>query len=227
MAGKTPELKVMKREGTGKGAARAARRENLVPGVIYGGGEEPVTINVKYNELIKLLHAGHFMSTLIEVDVDGTKSRVICRGIQKDKVKDLPEHIDFLRLSRKSRINLNIPVEFVNEDECPGLTQGGVLTIVRNEIELKVTAGDIPESIVVDLTGLEIGDSITISNVKLPEGTRPMITDRDFAIASIAAPSALLSEEDESEDDETTEVIEQGETIAVDQDGDGEVQDGE
>lgn len=214
MAGKLPELKVIKREGTGKGAARAARRENLVPGVIYGGGEDPAPINVKYNELIKLLHAGHFLSTLIEIELDGEKSRVICRGIQKDKVKDLPTHIDFLRLSRKSRINLNIPVEFINEDECPGLTKGGVLTVVRNEVELKVTAGDIPESIQVDLTGLEVGDTVTISGVNLPDGTRPMITDRDFAIASISAPSAMLSAEGEEGDD--AEAGEEGEAPAED-----------
>ena len=139
------------------------------------------------------------MSTLINLKVDGQDNRVICRAVQKDVVKDLPTHADFLRLSARSRINLYIPVEFINEDECPGLKKGGVLTVVRNEVELKVTAGDIPEQLVVDLAGLDVGDTINISNIDLPSGTRPMITDRDFVIANISAPSSLKSAEDEAE----------------------------
>lgn len=200
----TPVIEAMARTGTGKGAARSARREGLVPGVIYGGGEDPQTVNIKHNVLLKALRAGKFMSTLINLKVDGQDNRVICRAVQKDVVKDLPTHADFLRLSARSRINLFIPVDFVNEEECPGLKKGGVLTVVRNEVELKVTAGDIPEQLVVDLTGLDVGDTINISNIDLPKGTRPMITDRDFVIANISAPSSLKSAEDEEADAEDT-----------------------
>lgn len=194
-----PVLNATARAGTGKGAARSARREGLVPGVIYGGGNDPVTINVKFNELLKMLKAGKFLSTLLTLKVDGSDERVICRGVQRDVVKDLPTHVDFLRLSPRSRINLLIPVEFVNQDEAPGLRRGGVLTVVRPEVELKVTASDIPEKIVVDVAGLDVGDTMTISMVDLPEGTRPMITDRDFVIANITAPSGLAAEEEEAE----------------------------
>ena len=201
----TPVIEAVARAGTGKGAARAARREGLVPGVIYGGGEEPQTVNIKHNVLLKALKAGKFMSTLINLKVDGVDNRVICRAVQKDVVKDLPTHADFLRLSARSRINLYIPVDFINEDECPGLKKGGVLTVVRNEVELKVTAGDIPEELVVDLAGLDVGDTINISNIDLPKGTRPMITDRDFVIANISAPSSLKSSESEDEGEEGAE----------------------
>jgi large subunit ribosomal protein L25 len=197
----TPVLEAVARAGVGKGAARTARREGLVPGVIYGGGEPPVTININYNTLLKQLKAGRFLSTLINVNVEGTKHHVICRGVQRDVVKDKPTHVDFLRLSDTSRISLYIPVEFTNRGASPGLKRGGVLTVVRNEVELVVTAGEIPESIVVDLTGTEINDTIHISHVKLPEGVRPTITDRDFVIANIQAPSGLRSEEDETTED--------------------------
>ena len=188
------------RAGTGKGAARAARRENLVPGVIYGGGDEPVAINVKFNELLKMLKAGQFLSTLLTLNVDGKKVRAICRAVQRDVVKDLPTHVDFLRLSDKSRINLFIPVHFENHEEAPGIKAGGSLTVVRQEVELKVTAANIPDELVVDLTGLEIGDVVHISDITLPKGTRPMITDRDFVIANISAPRAVLAENDEADE---------------------------
>ncbi|MXU64425.1 50S ribosomal protein L25/general stress protein Ctc [Oceanomicrobium pacificus] len=197
MAKELPILEATAREGVGKGAARAARREGMVPGVIYGGNADPQAINVPFNVLLTRLRAGKFLSTLQNVKVDGKDNRVICRAVQRDVVKDLPTHIDFLRLTEKSRINLYIPVEFVNEEEAPGLRKGGVLTVVRSEVELKVTAGNIPDHLTVDLTGLDVGDVIHISDIELPEGTRPMITDRDFVIANISAPSSLRSEEDE------------------------------
>lgn len=192
-----PVLEAVARTGTGKGAARSARREGYVPGVIYGGGQDPVTINVKFNELLKKLKAGKFLSTLLNVKVDGVDTRVICRSVQRDVVKDLPVHVDFLRLSERSRINLHIPVEFVNADKCPGLKRGGTLTVVRNEIELIVTAGDIPEKVVVDLSGYNVNDSIHISNVTLPAGAKPAISDRDFAVASIQPPSGLAATDDD------------------------------
>lgn len=207
----TPVIEAVARTGTGKGAARQARREGFVPGVIYGGGEDPQTVNIKHNVLLKALKAGKFMSTLINLKVDGADNRVICRAVQKDVVKDLPTHADFLRLSARSRINLYIPVNFINEEDCPGLKKGGVLTVVRNEVELKVTAGDIPEELVVDLAGLDVGDTINISNIELPKGTRPMITDRDFVIANISAPSSLKSAEDEAEEDGAEDTGEEAE----------------
>lgn len=199
-------LNATARAGTGKGAARSARREGLVPGVIYGGGDAPVAINVKFNELFKMLKAGQFMSTLLTLVVDGKEQRVICRGVQRHVVKDLPVHVDFLRLSSKSRINLQIPVQFLNEETSVGLKAGGTLVVVRNEVELKVTAGNIPDHLEVDLENVEMGDTIHLSDITLPEGTRPMITDRDFVIANIAAPRGL-SDEDE---DEVTEEGEEG-----------------
>ncbi len=194
-------LNATAREGTGKGAARTARREGLVPGVVYGGGEDPSPINVKFNELLKMLKAGRFMSTLLTLKIDGKDQRVICRAVQRDVVKDLPTHVDFLRLSRKSRINLFIPVEFTGEEESPGLSRGGVLTVVRNEVELKVTADNIPESLTADLSELDVGDTVTISSIELPAGSRAMITDRDFMIANISAPSSLKSADDEEAED--------------------------
>lgn len=207
-----PIIEATARAGSGKGAARQARRDGMVPGVIYGGGAEPQTINIKDNVLLKALKAGKFMSTLINLKVDGVDNRVICRDVQKDVVKDLPIHTDFLRLSARSRINLYIPVEFQNEGDCPGLRKGGVLQVVRNEVELKVTAANIPDMLTADLTGLEIGDTINISDIDLPKGTRPMITARDFVIATIAAPTKMLSDEEEAEAAEASEAAEEGET---------------
>lgn len=200
MAGKIPDLEAIERTGTGKGAARQARRDGMVPGVAYGGGVDPLPIQISRNELLKRLKAGRFMSTLFNLKVDGHEDvRVICRDVQRDVVKDLPTHLDLMRLRRSSQINLFIPIEFVNEDTAPGIKQGGVLTIVRPEIELLVTAGDIPEKIEIDLGELSIGDVVTISSVKLPEGAKPTI-DRDFVIANISAPRGLAAASDEEED---------------------------
>ncbi|TCP41426.1 50S ribosomal protein L25/general stress protein Ctc [Rhodovulum marinum] len=211
MAGEIPDLHATERTGTGKGAARQARREQLVPGIVYGGGADPLPINLKFNELFKRLKAGRFLSTLFNLKVDGHEDvRVICRGVQRDVVKDLPIHVDLMRLKRTSRVNLFIPVEFVNEDKAPGIKRGGVLTVVRPEVELVVTAGDIPDHLTVDLAGLDIGDIVHISNVTLPEGARPTITDRDFVIANISAPSGLRSS-DGAEGDEDGEGDEGGE----------------
>jgi len=200
MADQLPNLNATARLGTGKGAARKARREGLVPGVVYGGGIEPQPINVKYNELYKMVKAGRFLSTLFNLKIDGQEDvRVICRNVQRHVVKDLPTHLDLMRLRRSSRVNLFIPVEFINEDKSPGLKRGGVLTVVRTEVELKVTASDIPEKLIADLEGLDIGDGITISSIELPEGSRAMISDRDFVIANVSAPSALKSSDEEDE----------------------------
>jgi len=213
MAGQIPDLNATVRTGTGKGAARQARRENLVPGIVYGGGEDPQPINIKYNELFKRLKAGRFLSTLFNLKIEGQEDvRVICRNVQRDVVKDLPTHLDLMRLRRTSRINLHIPVEFINEEAAPGIKKGGVLTVVRPDVELMVTAGDIPEKITVDLSGLNIGDIVHISDITLPEGTRPTITGRDFVIANISAPSGLRSAEEEAAEGEAeVEAAEGGE----------------
>ncbi|SDD81938.1 large subunit ribosomal protein L25 [Paracoccus isoporae] len=197
MAKEIPDLVAEARTGTGKGAARKARREGKVPGIVYGDGKDPLAVQFDFNQLLTKLRAGRFMSTLWNMKVEGQDDvRVICRGVQKDVVKDLPTHIDFMRLRRTSKVNLFIHVEFINEDKAPGLKRGGTLVTVRPEVELVVTAGDIPESIVVDLEGRQIGDSIHIGDVKLPAGAKPT-TDRNFVIANLAAPSALVSEEAE------------------------------
>lgn len=208
MASGIPDLAAELRTRTGKGAARQARRNGYVPGIVYGGGEKPVPLNLKMNELRKRLQAGRFLSTLFNLKVEGMNDvRVICRSVQREVVKDLPSHVDFMRLNRTSEINLFIPVTFVNEELSPGLKRGGVLTVVRSEVELIVTAGNIPEEITGDLTGLNVGDILTISNIELPDGARPKITDRDFVIANISAPSGLRSAgqaetEEEAEADE-------------------------
>ena len=188
------------RESIGKGAAREARRNNLVPGVVYGGSEEPLNINVKFNELLKMLNAGRFMSTLINLTVEGKSMQVICRDIQKHIVKDLPTHLDFMRLSKTARIKLFIPVIFNNQDICKGIKRGGVLTVVRPEVELLVNAMEIPSALEVDIKDFEVGDTITISNIILPSGTETTIKGRDFVIANIQAPSGLKSSENESTD---------------------------
>ena len=201
MAGEIPDLHAQERTGTGKGAARAARREGMVPGIVFGGDVDPLPINIPFNKLLKMLKAGRFKSTLFNLKVDGHDDvRVICRDVQRDVVKDLPTHIDLLRLKRTSRLNIFIHVDFINEDDAPGIKKGGVLTIVRPEVELSVIAGDIPEQITVDLAGLEVGDVVTISSVDLPEGARPTV-DRDFVIANISAPSSLRSEDEEEGDE--------------------------
>lgn len=201
MAGEIPDLHAQERTGTGKGAARAARRAHMVPGIVFGGDVDPLPIQIPYNVLIKKLKAGRFKSTLFNLKVEGHDDvRVICRDVQRDVVKDLPTHLDLMRLRRTTKINLFIPVTFTGEDVAPGLKKGGVLTVVRNEIELVVTAGDIPEEITIDLSGMNIGDTLTISQVTLPAGAKPTI-DRDFVICNISAPSALRSADDEDEAD--------------------------
>ena len=202
MAGEIPNLEALERTGTGKGAARQARRDGLVPGVVYGGDADPLAINIPFKVLLKKLKAGRFKSTLFNLKVEGHDDvRVICRDVQRDVVKDLPTHLDLMRLRRTSEIALFIPVEFINEEEAPGLKQGGVLNAVRPEVELVVTAGDIPEKLVVDLTGLNLGDTVTISSINLPEGARPSI-DRDFVVANISAPSGLRSSGTDDEEGE-------------------------
>ncbi|MEP2534221.1 50S ribosomal protein L25/general stress protein Ctc [Shimia sp.] len=209
MAGQIPDLIAEARTGTGKGAARQARREGYVPGVVYGGEVDPQAIKIPFNVLFKKLKDGRFLSTLWNLKVEGSEDvRVICRGVQRDVVKDLPTHIDLLRLRRTSKIDLFIHVDFINEEEAPGIKKGGVLTVVRPEVELNVTAGEIPESITVDLAGMEVGDIVHISDVTLPDGAKPSI-ERDFVIANISAPSGLRSSENEDDGGEAEVAVEE------------------
>lgn len=200
MAKEIQDLVAEARAGTGKGAARQARRNGKVPGIVYGDGKEPLAIQMDFNPLLTKLRAGRFMSTLWNLKVEGQDDvRVICRGVQRDVVKDLPTHIDFMRTHRNSRVNLFVHVEFINHEDSPGLKRGGTLVVVRPEVELVVTAGDIPEQIVVDLKGRKIGDVIHINDVELPAGAKPTI-ERNFVIANITAPSGLAAADEEAEE---------------------------
>ena len=188
------------RERAGKGTARAARRAGLVPGVIYGSKKDPALISLQTKELIRHLNAGGFFARLYDVSLAKGKERVLPRDVQFDPVTDLPLHIDFLRVSASTTVTVAVPVVFINEEECPGLIKGGVLNVVRYEVDLVCRADAIPQQLEVDLTGLEFGDGAHISNVELPEGVEPTITDRDFTIATIAAPVAEVEEEEEDEE---------------------------
>ena len=206
MAGEIPDLIALERTGTGKGAARQARRDGMVPGIVFGGDTDPTPINLPFNKLLKMLRAGRFKSTLFNMKIEGHEDvRVICRDVQRHIVKDLPTHVDFMRLKRATKINLFIPVEVIGEDVSPGLKKGGVLTLVRPEVELIVTAGDIPNNITIDVSEVEIGDSVTISSVKLPSGSKATI-ERDFVIANISAPSGLRSADNEGDEDSSEKV---------------------
>jgi large subunit ribosomal protein L25 len=191
-----PELKATARAGSGKGAARQARREGRVPAVIYGDGKPPETIALDYNELWKQVLKGHFTSTVFEVVVEGKKNRVIPRDLQVDPVKDQPIHVDFLRIGKDGRIRVEVPVRFINDALSPGLKRGGVLNIVRHDIEVTCPYDKIPAFFEVDLAGLDIGRSIHISAIKLPEGVEPTIKGRDFTVATIAG--AAKQEEEET-----------------------------
>ncbi|MBN9787436.1 50S ribosomal protein L25 [Pseudonocardia sp. TMWB2A] len=183
------------RERAGKGASRALRREGRVPAVIYGGKEEPQTIHVEEKALVKALMTGFFMNSIIMVEVGGKKIRTLPKDVAFHPVTERPEHVDFFRLAKDATVTVAVPVRFENEEASPGLKKGGVLNVVRHELELVCDADAIPDEIVIDVTGTEVGDSIHISAVTLPKGSSSAITDRDFTIATIVAPSALKSEE--------------------------------
>ena len=189
------------RDRAGKGAARATRREGRVPGVIYGNKQDPVLISVDPIDLIKQINTPGFFSRVYEVEVAGDKHRVLARDLQLDPVSDQPLHLDFMRFSASTRLNIDVQVSFENEDNCPGLRMGGVLNVVRFAVELRCRPDSIPEALVADLSGLEIGDTLHISAIKLPEDVELTITDRDFTIATIAAPT-LVEEVDEDVDGE-------------------------
>ncbi|MEO6154028.1 MAG: 50S ribosomal protein L25/general stress protein Ctc [Croceibacterium sp.] len=183
------------RERAGKGASRQLRREGRVPAVIYGGNEDPVAIHLEAKELARQMGTGHFMNSIVMIEVNGKPVRTLPKDVALHPVTDRPLHADFLRLSRDSKIQVAVPVLFINEEDSPGLKKGGVLNVVRHELELICESDKIPDDIQIDVTGLEIGDSVHISNVTLPEGSESAITDRDFTIATLVAPSALRQSE--------------------------------
>ncbi len=197
------------RAGVGKGAARALRREKLIPAVIYGDKQQPLPIALPYKEVFRKLHDGGFLTHVWTIKVDGKSIRVLPRDYQLEPVRDFLVHVDFLRVGRDSRVAVEVPVHFANEEASPGLKRGGVLNIVRHTVELECPADSIPESITFDLTGLVIGDSIHISAVELPKGVTATITDRDFTVATIASPAVMAEGADEEA--EATEAEEAGE----------------
>ncbi len=199
MSHNTYELKAETREQVGKGSARAVRRQGKMPAVIYGAKQPPLAIALSYKDVYYKIHGGGFLTTIATIDVGGQKIRVLPKDYQLDPVKDFPLHVDFLRVGKDTEVNVNVPVRFINEDKSPGIKRGGVLNIVRHEIEFNCPANAIPDAITIDLAGREIGDTIHISAVTLPEGVRPVITDRDFTIATIAGSSAMKPEAEAAE----------------------------
>ena len=188
------------RETVGKGASRSLRREGRVPAVIYGNNEDPQGIHVEEKALLKALHTGHFMNSVVMIDVGGKNVRTLPKDVAFHPVTDRPLHADFLRISEHAKVHVEVPVHFINEEASPGIKRGGVLNIVRHELELVCDAAEIPDEIKVDLTGYEVGDSIHISSVTLPKGVASAIEDRDYTIATIVAPSALKSSEGDTEE---------------------------
>lgn len=190
----TKKLAATVRGGSGKGAARSVRREGRVPAVIYGGGAAPETISIDFKEINQLIYAGRFLTTIFEIDVAGRKERCIPRDYQLDVVRDTPMHVDFMRLRAGSTIRVAVPVHFINVETAPGIKRGGTLNVVRHAVEMRVPADAIPEFITADMAGYDINDSLHISAIKLPEGCKPTITDRDFTVATIAPPTTMREE---------------------------------
>ncbi len=215
MSHQSYELKAEARERVGKGSARAIRRNGKVPAVIYGEKDAPISITLPYKEVSMKIFGGGFLTTIATIDVDGKKIQVLPKDYQLDPVRDFVMHVDFLRIGKGTVVTVNVPVHFINEETAPGIKRGGVLNVVRHEVEFTCPATAIPEYIEVDLDGMDIGDSAHISTVKLPEGVQPTITDRDFTIATIAAPAGLKSEESEADEDEA-------EVEAEEKEGEGE-----
>lgn len=209
------------RDGVGKGSARQARRDGQVPAVIYGNKEEPILLTLERRVLVKELDNPQFFIQLVDVEIDGTKHRVLPRDVQFHPVSDIPMHVDFLRFDPKRKITANVPVVFEGEEDSPGLKSGGVLNVVRYEVEVFCTADNIPPELVLQLAGLDVGDSMHASAVTLPEGVEFVITDRDFTIATIAAPTVVIEPSDEEEGEEGAD----GEAADGD-DADGDSADG-
>jgi large subunit ribosomal protein L25 len=194
----TVTLNASVRERAGKGAARAVRREGRVPAVIYGDKKDPQTISMDARELMKQVQTGRFLSTLVDIEVDGTKVRTIPRDVQFDPVRDFVVHVDFLRLGKGARIAVEVAINFVGEEDSAGLKRGGVLNVVRHSVEIMCPADSIPESFDLDVSALDIGDGLHATDLTLPEGMTFTITDRDFTIATISAPSGGADEDEDA-----------------------------
>jgi len=182
------------RERAGKGAARLLRRQGRVPAVVYGNKEDPLAIHLEEKLLVKALSSGHFMNSVVMIDAGGATTRTLPKDVQFDPVSDRPLHVDFLRISEHAKVTVAVPIRFIDEDDSKGLKRGGVLNAVRHDLELVCDAAEIPEQVEVSLAGMDIGDSLHISQVTLPPGTESAITDRDFTVATIVAPSGVKSE---------------------------------
>ena len=206
------------RERAGKGASRALRRDGRVPAVIYGGKKEPIAVHVEEKLLARMLSSGHFMNTVVMVDAGGEPHRTLPKDVQFHPVSSRPIHVDFLRIGEHSQVTVNVPVRFDDDEESPGIKRGGVLNVVRHELELICPASQIPDEIHISLAGLDIGDSIHISAVTLPEGSKSAIEDRDFTVATIVAPSAVKAEEAE----EAAAAAAEGEEIEGAEEAEGE-----
>ena len=189
----TQTLPAETRDRAGKGASRALRREGRVPAGIYGGKEAPLAVHVEEKELRRQLGTGHFTNSIVMVEVGGKSIRTLPKDVAFHPVNERPLHVDFLRITKDAKVTVDVPVLFINEDASPGLKRGGVLNVVRHELELICDNDKLPDDIQIDVSGFDVGDSIHISNVKLPAGSESKITDRDFTIATIVAPSALKS----------------------------------
>ncbi|MBK9585211.1 MAG: 50S ribosomal protein L25/general stress protein Ctc [Alphaproteobacteria bacterium] len=189
-------LKAAKRERAGKGVARTLRREGRVPAVVYGDGKEPVKISLSTNEATIEYRKGHMFTNICDLNLDGQDHLVLVRDVQQHPVTDFIEHIDFLRVTPKTKIAVKVPVHFINHEDSPGIFQKGVLNVVRHEVELMCSAMDIPESIDVNLAGKELGDAVKISDAVLPTGVKPVITNRDFTIATVVAPKTGPDEDE-------------------------------
>ncbi|TPW31735.1 50S ribosomal protein L25/general stress protein Ctc [Martelella alba] len=205
MSKETYVLKAEARDRVGKGSSRELRRNGLTPAVIYGDKQAPVSIAISTNEISKRIFGGGFMTSMMSVEVGKETYQVLPKDYQLDPVRDFVVHVDFLRVSEKSLVTVAVPVHFVNEDICPGIKVGGVLNVVRHEVELLCPANAIPDSITVDLATVKAGDSVHISAVNLPEKVTPVITDRDFTIATIAAPAGGVAAEAEEAEGEAEE----------------------
>ncbi|WP_424992768.1 50S ribosomal protein L25/general stress protein Ctc [Oceaniradius stylonematis] len=210
------------RDRVGKGSARAIRRQGKIPAVIYGDSKPPMTVTLPRKDVFMHMQAGGFMTTVGEIDVDGTRHKVLAKDYQLDPVKDVVLHVDFLRISAKTMVTVNIPVHFENEDICPGIKMGGVLNIVRHDVEVNCPADSIPEAFTIDLATAEVGDALKISSITLPKGVEPTITDRDFTIATIAAPGGGVQDDDEAEAEVAPDEVE-----ATEQKAEGEEDKGE
>jgi len=200
-------LKAQARDRVGKGASRELRRNNLVPAVIYGDNKDPLPIALDNKDLTTRLHSGGFMITVYNIEVDGQSHRVLAKDYQLDPVRDLIQHVDFFRITKGATLVVEIPVHFIDEEDSPGISRGGVLNIVRHTIEVECRASDIPEAIIGSLAGLDINDSLNISAITLPEGVKVTIDDRDFTVATIAAPAVLGEEPSEDDEAPETEII--------------------